>query len=136
MPRSTKTDADSGTTLFGVVFAVVALGVISMAAWRGVDSATSHHVSASASAAAMQAAAVATCRTDYSAVAEAASDYKLLNDRPAPNLSALDQILGSKSVSSPYFMISVTVGSVNVATLGHPAAPGNGNCAYADGNAG
>jgi hypothetical protein len=79
------------------------------------------------------AAAVAACRSDYQAVQSAASVYRVLNGADATRMRDLQSIL-KDPVTSPYFIISIdpqNPGVIEVATSGHAARPGDGNCAYA-----
>jgi hypothetical protein len=84
-------------------------------------------------AADISAAAQATCRTDYSAAAEAASEFQTLNGRPPASLAELEPFFKDPLTSSA-FTITVSsdvAGQLEVETPGHPAQPGDANCAYA-----
>ena len=90
-------------------------------------------VSASPGAAAgdIAAAAAAACRASYTAVSAAADYYATLNGHPAPNIQALGSMLKGPVTSTRWSLTISPSGQVEVATAGHPAAPGDANCSFA-----
>ena len=132
---------DAGASLIGLLAALVVLGGASAAViavetspsgGNRVPTASGSTLSASPSGAGADIAASAetVCRTDYEAVSQAAEEYQSLNGRPASGMSDVGQYMRDP-VTSPYFTITIVAGRVEVATTGHPAAAGEGNCAFA-----
>lgn len=79
----------------------------------------------------ISAAARVTCQTDYQAVQQAADAYTADQGHPPGAMSDLAGMLRDP-VTSPYFTISIgSTGQIEVATPGHAATPGAGNCAFA-----
>ena len=73
----------------------------------------------------------AACTSDYQSVSLAVDVYTSENGKPPTDISDVQPML-KDPVTSPSFTISVTAtGKVAVATPGHPAAPGPGNCNFA-----
>lgn len=78
-------------------------------------------------------AAVVACRTDYQAVLAAVGYYRAEKGTYPRDLASLRPWFRDP-VTSPYFTISLdfaTPGVVEVSTPGHPASPGDANCAFA-----
>jgi hypothetical protein len=79
----------------------------------------------------ISAAQAVACRTNYEAVSQAADIYTTTHGRPPTAISDVAGMLRDPT-SGPGFTIGVNAaGQITVATPGHPAAPGPGNCAYA-----
>jgi len=79
------------------------------------------------------AAAAVACRTDYEAVAQAASEYQALYGQRPASMAELQSFL-KDPLTSAYFTITIdphVPGSIEVATPGHPAQAGDSNCEYA-----
>lgn len=77
------------------------------------------------------AAARATCRADFDAVQQAADAYTAEDGHPPASMADPSGMLRDP-VTSTHFTISVGAGGrIEVATTGHAAAPGSGNCSYA-----
>ena len=73
----------------------------------------------------------AACASDYQAVSVAVDSYTAENGKPPTNMSQVQPML-KDPVSGPMFTISITAGGmVTVATPGHPATAGEGNCRFA-----
>ena len=90
-------------------------------------------VSASPGAAAgdISAAAVAACRASYETVSTAADYYSTLYGHPPASMTALASML-KNPVTGRGFTLSISAaGKIEIAAPGHPATPGDGNCAYA-----
>ena len=73
------------------------------------------------------------CRSNYQAVRQAVDYYETLNGHPPPSMAALGSILKDNIDSSAY---TITIDShhrdqIDVATQGHPASAGDGNCSFA-----
>ena len=90
-------------------------------------------VSATPGAAAgdIAAAAAAACRASYTAVSAAADYYATLNGHPASSIEALSPMLKDPLTSTHWTLSMSPTGQLEVATAGHPATPGDANCAYA-----
>jgi hypothetical protein len=148
MPRISPVEGKQtalGAGLIGLIVAVAILGGLAAAVLvsRGSDTGArlggalkpTQTPSASPGAAApdIAAAANATCRADYQAVNTGVSYYQALNGHAPADIAALGSLL-KDPVASPRFTITINPqhpGQVEVATPGHPASPGDGNCAYA-----
>jgi len=79
------------------------------------------------------AAAASVCRVDYDAITHAVEAYTTFNGHPPASMTQLSQYLRDP-VTSSQFVISLDpfmVGKIDVATPGHPAAPGDANCEFA-----
>jgi hypothetical protein len=137
--------SDLGRSLVGLVIVLGLLGVLGAAALisqtgsskgqqPGQSPASTINASPRRAATDIQAAAAATCRADYGAVVSAASYYEVLNGKPPTTVAELTTVI-KEPVSSTRFAITINPahpGQVEVAAGGHAAAPGDGNCAYAD----
>jgi hypothetical protein len=78
----------------------------------------------------ISAAEVTACRTTYEAVETAVGAYQAETGRPPTSVSQLKTFIRDP-LSSPSFTITIDPrrpGQVQVATRGHPAADGEGNC--------
>jgi hypothetical protein len=135
--------SDLGVGLIGVLVSLVILAglaaavLASQAGSGGDHQAPSNQTSVDASpakgAADVSSAAQATCRTDYAAAVEAASEFETLTGRQAATMAELGSLVKDSLMSSA-FIITINLhvpGQLEVATPGHPAQPGNANCAYA-----
>ena len=81
----------------------------------------------------VSAAAVAACRANYTVVQEAVDAFEYDTGTGAKNMSDIEHFLHGP-VSTPQYTISIDrslAGEIDVATPGHPASPGDSNCAYA-----
>ena len=61
------------------------------------------------------------------------TEYQVLHGKPPGNIAALVSMLRDQ-ITSSYYTITLDparAGAVEVATPGHPATPGDANCAYA-----
>ena len=79
------------------------------------------------------AAAAAACRTSYQAVQAAVDEFEYDTGTGATNISELRGFLHDP-VATPQYTITIDrslAGEIDVATPGHPASPGDANCAYA-----
>jgi hypothetical protein len=133
---------DGGASLVGLLAVLVVLGGVSAAVvvtetsspggQNRVPTGRGSTLNASPSGAGgdIAAAAATVCRTDYEAVSQAEDEYQTMNGRPASGMSDVAQYLRDP-VTSRYFTITVVSGKVEVATPGHPATVGEGNCAFA-----
>lgn len=78
-------------------------------------------------------AAAAACRTSYEAVQAAVDEFEYDTGTGATNINQLRGFLHDP-VATPQYTISIDrslAGEIDVATPGHPASPGDANCAYA-----
>ena len=81
----------------------------------------------------VNATAVAACRTSYTLVQEAVDEFEYDTGTGATSMNQLQGFLHGP-VSTPQYTISIDrslAGEIDVATPGHPASPGDSNCAYA-----
>lgn len=135
---------DRGSTLVGLIVALAVLGAIAGIAFAVAGGGTTpQHAGASlsvngttlspspsAARADISAAAAETCRADYEAVSQAVDAYRALNSQPPTSMSQLTPFLRDP-VTRTYFTIGLGATGVTVSTAGHPAMPGDSNCAYA-----
>jgi hypothetical protein len=136
--------ANRGSTLIGLVAAVAVLGAIAGVAFAVNGSgSTSKHAGAplvvrgttlspspADAGTDISAAAAEVCRADYQAVSQTVDAYRALNGQQPTSMSQLAPFL-KDSVTSPYFTIGLDSAGVTVGVPGRPAAPGDGQCAYA-----
>ena len=140
--RKSTNHSDSGRGFIGLLVVMCILGGLAAVVLSSQGGTNGHRNSSSTSvvnaspanaAANISSAAVTACRANYQAVTAAVSEFEVLNGRPPKAMSDLSSMLKDQP-SSAYFTITVDSahpGQVDVATQGHPAAPGDGNCAYA-----
>lgn len=90
-------------------------------------------VSASPAAAAgdIAAAAAAACRAGYVTLDQALSYYQAVNGHPPASMADLARMVRGMEDSTGYTFVLGADGRLEVATAGHPASPGDANCAYA-----
>lgn len=132
-----------GSALLSIVMSIAVIGVIAAAVLLSVGgspASTSGHTQVTTSRnqpltprAAPSAASVAACQSSYQAVQSAVDEFEYDTGTGATNMSQLQGFLHG-SVSTPQYTISIDrslAGEIDVATPGHPAAPGDGNCADA-----
>jgi hypothetical protein len=142
--RQRHTDAQEtsrGASLVGLLVTLLVLGGAAVGAFEitsGSNNSVLHPTlpgsspnAVSSPGGVIDSAAVVTCRTDYLAVQTADGEYQSVQEQPATNMSELQPMIRD-NLSSPYFSFGIDAkGRVTVATPGHPAAPGDANCAYA-----
>jgi hypothetical protein len=139
-----ESSCESGRSLTGILSTVLILGVLVVAALKTVTSSSSglspntegdpttlssgSHDTRSDQAQAGDAA----CRATYQIVTVSLQDYEAVNGgRPPRTISALLSAL-KDPVSNPYYTFGIDPhGDITVAVSGHPATPGDTNCAYA-----
>lgn len=135
---------ERGASLIGLLLVVVILGGLAAVAIVATNSETSLPSvgtkgastttlapGSSGAASDISAAASTACRANYEALNSALQAYEAINGHAPSSIAALQSEL-KDPVSSRYYTFGLNAqGQVTVATKGHPAGPGDANCAFA-----
>ncbi len=139
-----RRSSDAGRSLVALLVALALLGGLATTALvsqpngsknQGHQTSATTAVNASPSNAAtdIRAAAAVTCRADYEAVDTAVSEYAAVNGKWPTDMKQV-AAMTREPITSTRFEITINPakpGQVEVAAGGHPALPGDDNCAYA-----
>ena len=140
LTRSRQSQYQRGSTLVALLVSLLLLGVLGVVLFTSlgqqgsvstIRSSRANKPFATASSY-ESAAAIVACRTDYEAATQAATEYATVYGREPATISQLQSFLKDPLLSTR-FTIAVdpdVPGRIEAAASGHPALPGDANCAY------